>query len=593
MSRFIYIALSCLLTLTVYASTPDSISEHPDHRSSAHLNSESPAEKLPFSFTAGERHIGLDKNNANLSKEHGVVNRETDDILSGHSSKSRHASEAETEVNESQTLLSERTRPTTQDESNNVMEEESLGEADDIDSKDAETDALYRATKIKQIRRLRQKSRDLQDLLQVYHREQDDVSVDFEEALQRRQTISKSRDYVERLRRKVEYDLDEYHRQMPYYKQTLQILQRRAKDAVTDIGGMQRKQTLLLRQKARLVEEFRRRGLEHWVESLLKDTVSPFLTDAFVQGTANVVEPVLDGIGKLAEVNDDLTRRMSTRLRNRVPLVEKPFYSGFVTYTVLLCPLVLVISILMKIKRGLAKLTTGHIMILGNFYFGVLSGGCFVATILGSVDVLLTFRRSNIRMFDFIMAVHGLLFIVHILLHVSFASRFRDRTSLTHIALLLTLGLHFFIHSYRHALRHEDPDVDKHSYIFYTCIFFYALYGLTIKHIRKMRQDDIMTLNNKSIGANANLQTTNVTAFPSSSGSPGESLVTRDSNISNIPVERSSALALMHENQRTELDFPVGTSAAACRSVVVNNVSLHVGAESAVTSMDRAAAKKL
>lgn len=295
----------------------------------------------------------------------------------------------------------------------------------------------------------------------------------------------------------AERHLHKIRRLLPLYTRSLQVLNRQAGMAILEITRLRESNHAVIGDKLRLIENFRHHGLEHWVESALKGSVNPVVADVFVEGAANVVEPLLDGIERLASVNDEL----ATSLKQTVPIVEKPFYSAFVTTTVLLCPLVLVLSILLKIKRGISKLTAGHIIILGNFYFSLLSGGCFIATILGSVDVLQTFRHGHLRLFDSAMVLHGIIFVSHFYLHALDLYRSCEKHSAINLVLLVIIGTHFFIHSYSHALRNEDPHVDKAAYAGYTVVFLYILYGLTVKQLLQTQQDPSLKLNNTSISS--------------------------------------------------------------------------------------------
>ena len=283
------------------------------------------------------------------------------------------------------------------------------------------------------------------------------------------------------------------------YEHTLTILNNQEHDAKSAVDRLRADVFWVMRHNARLADALRERGLEHWVENSVKDTVGPFVSDALVQGTASVVEPVLDGIETLALVNGHLSDTMKHTLRHRVPIVEKPFYAGFVTYVVLLAPTVMVASLVLKVKRGISRLSLRHVVILGNLYFLLLSAGCFVATLLGAVDVLFTFRHYNLRFFDFAMVIHGFLYVSHVLSHVRLLWLTRERGGIIHVLLLCIVGLHFFVHSYRHAMHHEDPHVDKEAYLFYTGIFLFVLYESTLKLLRQQRNCKDMKLNNTSI----------------------------------------------------------------------------------------------
>lgn len=292
-----------------------------------------------------------------------------------------------------------------------------------------------------------------------------------------------AREQVSVLRRMSEERLAEVRRQIPLVDTTLQSVTFQLKHALEQLDALRIRKFAMLQQREKMFHEFRHTGLEHWVESSLRDSVSPFVSDALVQGTASVVEPFLDGIEHLADVNDVLAKLET--FKETVPIAYRsPFYSGFVTYLVILLPMALVVSVLLRVKRAWSKLSLRHYLVLSNFYFAVMSAGCCIASLLGSVDVLQTFRRHNFRVFEFAMFLHGLGFMMHTMLHAVLAVLHKTRGACMQISLVLVVGMHFFFHSYRHTLRREVSHVDAGSYSLYTCCLLYVLYELSFDKMR-------------------------------------------------------------------------------------------------------------
>lgn len=335
----------------------------------------------------------------------------------------------------------------------------------------------------------------------AYHQHATDA---LHHALHRRNLLLSEKHAAELLNHDLHTHIAQLHTRVPRYDQTLAILARQADDARAAIDTLRSEAFWLVRHNARLADALRQKGLEHWVQNSVKDSVAPFVSDALVQGTASVVEPVLDGIERLAIANGHLSDTMKDTLRSRVPIVDKPFYAGFVTYLVLLAPVVLVTSLVLKVKRGFSKIALAHLVIIGNLYFLLLSGGCFVATVLGAVDVLLTFRHYNLSLFDSAMVIHGLFYVSHVLSQVRLSLQTREKSGLIHVLLLCVVGMHFFVHSYRHAMHHEDPHVDKKAYFFYTGIFLFVLYDRIVKQLRRQGHSRDMKLNNTSISTSVN-----------------------------------------------------------------------------------------
>lgn len=326
------------------------------------------------------------------------------------------------------------------------------------------------------IKALKQEDHLLKAKLREYRKKYDTASEIFQESINHKRSISDSRDQAYHLRTMVERDLDEIRKHIPNYDRSLSILGRKADRAKDDLQELEEKKAFLLSERIKLINEFREKGLEHWVESALKDSVTPFMKDAFVEGTANFVEPVLDGLEKLASAQEDFSKRMSAELHERVPIAEKPFYVGFVTYTVLLVPLVLLMSVVFRLKRHLSSFTRSHFSLLMTGYFGLLSSGCFIATAFWSIDVLQMFREDFMHVFHFLMLLHGILFTLVIYHYFDVYNRTRTRGALRRALLVLTIGAHFVIHSYQHAMDGESPHVEMWIFLCYTlilvCIFY-------------------------------------------------------------------------------------------------------------------------
>lgn len=315
----------------------------------------------------------------------------------------------------------------------------------------------------------------------------------------REQLIRSQRNQLFQSRKKVQNQLELLRPRLLRYDATLKVLREQVSLAIRDIERLRTKKFWLLQYLNKLDDDLREKGLERWVGGAVKGTLNPLVADALVQSTASIVEPVLESLERFAQVEGKWENVMKGRLRTRVPLVDRPFYSGFVTYAVLLCPLVLVLSVVSRVRRSLAKIGVIHILVLANFYFMVLCAGCFCATVVGKVDVLFTLRTMNRRVFDAVMLLHGAMFLPHVVLHAIVAIRARSLPAVSRVAALTVIGLHYFVHMWRHAVRHEDPHVDRYAYLLYTAVFGFLFYELVTKRIQKGQDRQTMTLNNTSI----------------------------------------------------------------------------------------------
>lgn len=360
------------------------------------------------------------------------------------------------------------------------------------------------STQIAQIYHLLNLSTHLKQALHHYRHQNLHANNSLQLSKSRTQQLRLQHDQLLQSRKRVQTQFELLQRRLLRYDSTLNILRGQIARAIRDIELLRTKKFWLVQHLRQLDDDLREKGLERWAGEAVKGALNPVMANALVQGTTSVVEPVLEGIERFAEVEGHLEDNMKVRLRTRIPLVDRPFYSGFVTYIVLLCPLVLVLSVLVRVRRRMEKIRLIHVVVLTNFYFAVLCAGCFCATVIGKVDVLLTLRAMNRRVFDALVVLHGGIYVPHVLLHAFVVAKARSIGSVSHVVALVVIGVHCFLHMWRHAARHEDPHVDRHAYLIYTAIFGFVLYELRVKRIHTAHRKNAMTLNDTPTVTQAN-----------------------------------------------------------------------------------------
>ncbi|KAI0563033.1 hypothetical protein FGB62_47g010 [Gracilaria domingensis] len=334
---------------------------------------------------------------------------------------------------------------------------------------------------ITKIAKLRERHRDLAVTLDSLRDLDLMESNSYHEVLRRRNALSQALENAHRARLRVERDLDFFQTHSVLQDETLRQLESQRKDSAFHMKELQKKFNLVLEDKAQLAEDFRDHGLEHWVENSVKGTVNPIVLDAIMQGTGYVVEPMLDGIEKLATMNNEVASVVSRGITSRVSLASYPFYSGFVSYTVLLCPLVIVVSVLTRIKKGISRLSRTNWIALGTFYFLLVTAGCLAATIFGSVDVLQTFRLQNVHVFNSVLVIHGFTYFFYVLLHLYNLIQVPGQVAFSHFVVVTTIGIHFLLRSQKQSLKVEGLKVDMWTYIVYNAVLAFVLYETVFK----------------------------------------------------------------------------------------------------------------
>lgn len=368
-------------------------------------------------------------------------------------------------------------------------------QADADTQADAEGEAAEiatQATRIGNIHKLRVRLRRLAQDLDTSRKQRVAAMDQFHAALQRRTQVAADAHDAQEGRRDLERSLHVHHAKVQQYARALHVLGRKHAASHAAMAQLQQQHTKVRAQTRRDTLDLRDHGLQHWVNRSLAGSVSnAMLRGAVVKGTTTLVEPVLQGMERLADANDHLTNEMSAQLGPRLPMEAQPFYAGFIAYVVLLCPLVLVISMMLKVKRHLSRMSAVHFAMLGNLYFGLLSLGCLTATMVGSVDVLSTFQQSHVSLSHVLLALHATLFSAHVCSHIVTAIGTRDQVMVTHTITLLGIGSHFTIHSFRHSLRRELLHVCGTTYFVYTFLFGYLVYQLATLRSVSQAEDKV------------------------------------------------------------------------------------------------------
>lgn len=333
-----------------------------------------------------------------------------------------------------------------------------------------------RATLYSSIRSLRQQKHELDDELEQVQGQYDESIRQKEFAELRRQATHDARDLESELRRESEAKLMGVRRELPMFRKSMNDLQMQALMKGNDIRSLIDQQTRLAGQKAQLVRALHRQGFGHWAESVLRHKANAYVSDAIVEGSQYVVEPVVDGIEKAAKMEGELT----SRINRHVPIEASQFYAGLVAVIVSLFPIVVITRIAMKIKRKLSQLTLRHIALLGSIYFAVLATGCWIAAGVAQIDVILTLQRRSQALYDFTVMMQGLLYVAYCIVHIATSISTADRKSFTHSAVVSVIGLHFFCHATAHLRRGEHPHVDRLAYFMYSLGFISTIRQLIL-----------------------------------------------------------------------------------------------------------------
>lgn len=329
---------------------------------------------------------------------------------------------------------------------------------------------------------LLQYHRELGKLLDFNNKAISKISDHFAESVHRRNALSQESETARRARLLVERDIEYFKRHATLQEESLNHLKSQVFNAKKLLNKLVERYNRGLKDEDHLREEFREHGLEHWVESSMRESLNPIVLDAIMQGTEYVVEPMLEGIEKLATVNDEITDAVSRSLKNHISMAQKPFYSGFVSYTVLLGPLVIMMSFLTKIRRSFSQLSPVYLIILMSFYYALLTLGCLLAVLIGSVDVLQTFRSNHLHLFNFLVVLHCSVYTLLVVLHLCRSIVHRSIEGFGHFLILAAIGGHFISHAEKQTLANQSLRVDPWVYLVYNAALCFVLFELVFKN---------------------------------------------------------------------------------------------------------------
>jgi hypothetical protein len=311
----------------------------------------------------------------------------------------------------------------------------------------------------------------------------DEVVRQKEFALLRRHATHDARELALELLRDSESRLAGVQRELPIFRKTVNDLSMQALLKSQDISKLRRKQEKLQRQKTYLVNLFVQKGLGHWAETVLRRRVNNVVSDALLEGSKLVANPVIEGIEKATDLENLLAEEIEAHIQK-----PSPFYTGLITAFVSLFPAVVIASICLKVKRSLSQLSIRHLALLGCVYFAILSTLCLAATTVTDIDVLVHLRQSSRALYDFAIIVHGIVYGVFTMTHIATAIADGKAKSFSLSLSLVGIGVHFFSHSTAHLRRGESPHVDAVVYILYIIAFFAAAHQIVWNSYQQQRK---------------------------------------------------------------------------------------------------------
>ncbi|KAI0567330.1 hypothetical protein FGB62_3g135 [Gracilaria domingensis] len=384
-----------------------------------------------------------------------------------------------------------------EDDASIPADDESLAnvekESNDLAAKLLEMERLKTRIKSKnellnRVKKLRSTLDDTEKLEKEVKEEETKAEEDLNLSVKKKNETFDEKEHIAHERRDIERRTDEVHEEEKKFAAELLQIEEQRKAKETEQNELEEEHKRLVEDMQVLVERFRENGLHSWLEQKLKD--SPPVIRETILKSGSVLDPVLDGIEDVAQLNEHLTSETTEAITQYLPAIKSsPFYTGLIFYVILLVPIVTVTWLVTKIRARLSMLTVEHYLIAINLYFGILSLACAIMTVVGKTDILIVFRHRSKHVAETFMILHGFMFMILLVLHGITAYVSGSRKDFAQYVGISCVGLHFFMNAYKRTILDQDPNIGAPAYAVYAFFFLYTLYDRGMHILEAAVQD--------------------------------------------------------------------------------------------------------
>lgn len=347
----------------------------------------------------------------------------------------------------------------------------------------------YKNELLKRVQSLRTKLNETEQLEEQAKEQEEKVEESVSQSMKKKNETYDAKEQIANERRQIEQKTHQVEEEDKKFEVELARVEQERKRKEADEKELQLEQERLVKEMNALLSQFKDHGMHTWLAQNVK-RFPPVIRETIMKSSA-VLNPVLDSVEGVAEINEQLTNETTEAITHYLPAIKNsPFYTGLIFYIILLCPLVAVIWLVMKIRARLSLMTIEHYLIAINMYFGILSLACALMTMVGKTDILIVFRHRAQRLAESFMILHGLLFIVHLVLHGITAYVSGSRKDFSQYIGISFVGLHFFTNAYKRTILDQDPNIGAPAYIVYAIFFLYTLYDRGVNVLEAAVKDD-------------------------------------------------------------------------------------------------------
>lgn len=272
-----------------------------------------------------------------------------------------------------------------------------------------------------------------------------------------------------------EKEIAMYRREAPRTLQRYNELVRKQRELQETLNNLHQQSENLLSSKKLIMDKIQNLNVADIIERHAR--ALPDAMGGALRKSAAVLAPFFGYLVVAADTNNRLVDKVGIQIDKytHVNVSGSPFMSGILYYCVLLIPLLTLCAFIRRVLDTSSKLTVSHFLILGNAYFVVM---CTINVCIAQfieydpMEVyFLKFERTFI-VANLFLAIY---YVWHIAMLSLQAALTLERRNVAQLFATLTVGVHYFIFTWRNIFTDRPPAMFTFNYLMYSTIFVIIL----------------------------------------------------------------------------------------------------------------------
>lgn len=271
-------------------------------------------------------------------------------------------------------------------------------------------------------------------------------------------------------------EIEMYRREAPRTLSKYNELVRAQQELQINLSRLSEKSQELTSYKRNIVNKIQHINMDEIIERHARGL--PDAMAGALRKSAAAIVPFFDYLVIAADTNNRLVDHVGAEIDRfaHVNIQNSPFLSGLLFYCVILIPLLTLISFVRRIFDSSSNLTISHYIIFGNLYFVLMCTVNIIGTIVLHQDLSFIMYHHYEKSFVVANLLLAMYYIWHtMILGVQTIVR-PDRGNISQIVATMSVGLHYFIFTWRRVITDAAPDMYTGNYMIYATIFSFILY---------------------------------------------------------------------------------------------------------------------